>query len=138
MYKAKDLEECEIEQLVTELSKLSEEESRSLEGKIAIQEAGTALKYMKHEKSPGVDGFGAEFFKCFWKQLGPFVVRALNKAFEDGELFTTQNLYSLLVFPKATNLEIPLKTGYQPLSLKSYTKLDLPVSLTKLKGYYHH
>ena len=27
---------------------------------------------------------------CFWKQLGPFAVRALNKAFEDGELSTTQ------------------------------------------------
>ena len=25
-----------------------------------------------------------------WKQLGPFVVRALNKAIEDGELSTTQ------------------------------------------------
>ena len=45
---------------------------------------------MKHEKSPGTDGSGAEIFKCFWKQLGPFVVRALNKAFEDGELSTTQ------------------------------------------------
>ena len=90
LYKAKVLEECEIEQLVTEIPKLSEEESRSLEGKITIEEAGTALKKMKHEKSPGTDGFGAEFFKCFWKQLGPFVVRALNKAFEDGELSTTQ------------------------------------------------
>ena len=24
-------------------------------------------------------------YGCFWKQLGPFVVRALNKTFEDGE-----------------------------------------------------
>ena len=51
LYKAKDLKECEIEQLVTEIPKLSEEESRSLEGKIAIEEAGTALKNMKHEKA---------------------------------------------------------------------------------------
>ena len=42
------------------------------------------------KKSPGTDGFGATFVKCFWKQLGPFVVRAVNKAFEDGELSTTQ------------------------------------------------
>ena len=31
-----------------------------------------------------------KYFKCFWKQLGPFVVRALNQAFEDDELSTTQ------------------------------------------------
>ena len=65
LYKAKDLEECEIEQLVTEIPKLIQEESRSLAGKITIVEAGTSLKNMKHEKSPGTDGFGAEFFKCF-------------------------------------------------------------------------
>ena len=29
--------------------------------------------------------WGQNRFKCFWKQLGPFVVRALNKTFEDGE-----------------------------------------------------
>ena len=49
LYKAKDLEECEIEQLVTEIIKLSEEESRPLEGKITIEETGTALKHMKHK-----------------------------------------------------------------------------------------
>ena len=30
------------------------------------------------------------FFKCFWKQLGPFVVRASNDPFKVGELSTTQ------------------------------------------------
>ena len=100
MHKPKNLEECEIEQLVTEIPKLSEEESRSLEGKITIEEAGTALKNMKHEKSPGTDGFGAECFKCFWKQLRPFVARALNKAFEDGGLSTTQKGGIITCIPK--------------------------------------
>ena len=65
MYKAEDLEEREIEQLVAEIPKLSEEESRSLEGKTTIEEAETALKNMKHEKISRMDGFGAEFLKCF-------------------------------------------------------------------------
>ena len=116
LYKAKDLEECEIEQLVTEIPKLSEEESRSLEGKITIEEAGTALKNMKHEKSPGTDGFGAEFFKCFWKQLGPFVVRALNKAFEDGELSTTQKEGIITCIPKGDKPRDNIK-NWRPISL---------------------
>ena len=49
LYKTKDLEECEIEQLVAEIPKLFEEELRS-SGKITIKEAGTALKNMKQEK----------------------------------------------------------------------------------------
>ena len=81
---------------------------------------------------------GQNFSSAFGKQLGPFVVRALNKAFEDGELSTTQRKALLLVFPRAINLEITLKTGEQSLSLISYTKLDLPVSLTELKEYYQH
>ena len=116
LYPAKDLEECETEQLVTEIPKLSEEESRSLEGKITIEEAGTALKNMKHEKSPGTDGFGAEFFKFFWKQLGPFVVRALNKAFEDGELSTTQREGIITCIPKGDKLRDNIK-NWSPISL---------------------
>ena len=116
LYKAKDLEECEIEQLVTEIPNLSEEESRSLEGKITIEEAGTALTNMKHEKSPGTDGFGAEFFKCFWKQLGPFVVRALNKAFEDGELSTTPKEGIITCIPKGNKPRDNTK-NWRPISL---------------------
>ena len=63
LYKAKDLEECEIEQLVTEIPKLSEEELRSLEGKITIEEAGTALKNMKHEKKPWYGWFWGRIFQ---------------------------------------------------------------------------
>ena len=36
---------------------------------------------MKNYKSPGSDGFTAEFFKFFWLQLGSFVVRSLNAVF---------------------------------------------------------
>ena len=57
---------------------------------------------MKNEKSPGTDvmDLGVEFFQCFWKQLGPFVVRALNKAFEDGELSATQKEGLITCIPK--------------------------------------
>ena len=91
------------------------------------------------KKAPVRSDFGAEFFKCFWKQLGQFVVRALNKAFEDGELSTTQKEGIIICIPKGDKPRDTTK-NWRPISLLNviYKKLDLPVLLTKLKEYYHH
>ena len=40
------------------------------------------------------------FFKCFWGQIGDFVVRALNEAFRDGELSATQKQGIITCIPK--------------------------------------
>ena len=40
----------------------SQEESDSLEGPITLQEALSSIKQMKNDKSPGSEGFTAEFF----------------------------------------------------------------------------
>lgn len=47
--------------------KLSNEQSQSLEGLLTLEEISKTLKNMKSDKSPGSDGFTAEFFKVFWK-----------------------------------------------------------------------
>ena len=41
--------------------KLSPEEALSAEGLLTVTELGSALKDMKHNKTPGIDGFPAEF-----------------------------------------------------------------------------
>ena len=64
MYDARDLEECDIEDLIHRIPTLSPEESKSLEGTITLEEAGIAPKNVKNEKHPDTDGFGAEFLKC--------------------------------------------------------------------------
>ena len=45
--------------------KLSDEEAHSLEGKITYAELLHTLKQIKNEKSPGLDGYTAEFFRFF-------------------------------------------------------------------------
>ena len=47
-----------------------------------MDEASSALRKMKNNKSPGSDGFTSEFFKFFWRQLGHFIVRSLNEGFK--------------------------------------------------------
>ena len=43
-------------------SKLSDHDSSKLEGEITYIELSTALRNMKNNKSPGLDGFTVEFF----------------------------------------------------------------------------
>ena len=57
-----------------------------LEGKLKLEEISSALKQMKNNKCPGVDGFPAEFFKISWDKLKYFVLHALNFAIDTGEL----------------------------------------------------
>ena len=46
-------------------SKLSDKDSQDLEGEILYSELASALKNMKNNKSPGLDGFTVEFFLFF-------------------------------------------------------------------------
>ena len=69
---------------------LSQEESDNLEGPVAIQEALSALKQMKNDKSSGSDGCTIEFFKFFFTDLGTFMARSINYGFYSGQMSVTQ------------------------------------------------
>ena len=79
---------------------LTLQEKPSLEGEMTLAEASFALKNMKNYKSPGSDGFTAEFFQFFWLQLGSFVVRSLNDGFRKCELSTTHKEGVIICIPK--------------------------------------
>ena len=44
LYKSRDVEDCEINDLISEIPELSEVQQVSLEGEITLEEAGTVLK----------------------------------------------------------------------------------------------
>ena len=62
-------------------SRLNKNSSSELEGFISKEEALSALKLMKNNKSPGSDGFATKFYQFFWRDLGIFLVRSLNYGF---------------------------------------------------------
>lgn len=100
----------------TDIPKLEEQEASKLEGFITLEEAGQTLKHMKNNKSPGTSGFSADFFKVFWKQLGAFVVRAVNFGFVRGELSVTQQQGLIVCIPKENKNRHFLK-NWRPISL---------------------
>ena len=61
-----------------------------MEGEKIYQELSTALKNIKDSKSQGSDGFTAEFFKLFWKDMDIFILNSINYAYENDCLYVTQ------------------------------------------------
>ena len=66
--------------------KLNTTEAIALEGAIMKNELWNALKHMKHNKTPGIDGFPSEFYKIFWKYLKSCFLKALNDSMDRGKL----------------------------------------------------
>ena len=87
-----------------------------MEGLLTYEELSNALKCTKNNKSPGSDGFSAEFFKCFWKDIGHFVLKSLNYAFVNGELSITQKLGIISCIPKGDKPKRFL-SNWRPISL---------------------
>ena len=91
------------------IPKLNGDEASNLEGMLTLKEAGQTLKNMKNNKSPGTSGFSTDFFKAFWKQLGTFVVRAINFGLLQGELSITQQRGLIVCIPKENKCRNYLK-----------------------------
>ena len=107
----------DIEQYMNDsnMTKLKNEEANTIEGLLTYKEISDIL-YMKHDKSPGLSGFSAEFFKVFWRQLGIFVLRSLNLGYEIGELSITQRQGIITCIPKENKPKQFLK-NWRPLTL---------------------
>ena len=109
-------------------------ESNALEGPLKLDEISLALKNMKNNKCPGIDGFPAEFFKFFWGQLKFFVLRAINFAYESELMTTTMRTCIISCLPKGDKPRQFLK-NWRPISLLSVIyKLASTVISNRLKN----
>lgn len=64
------------------IKKLADKDSSSLEGPITLEQATETLNRLKSNRLPGSDGFTLQFFKDFWENLGAIVVRSINYAYD--------------------------------------------------------
>ena len=117
--------------------KLNKAESDSIEGPITYPEAASVLRAMSNNRSPGSDGFSAEFFKMFWKKMGQFIVRSVNYVFSKGELSITQREGIITCIPKENKPRQFVK-NYRPISLLNCVhNIASGVIAHRIKGTLH-
>ena len=122
LFKSKDtgLQDCNTHDLqnLSGFKMLSENDANSLEGCLTINEISKALKAMKNQKCPGIDGFPADFFKVFWAKLKFFVLRSLNCGYNTGQMSISLRQCIISCLPKGDKPRQFLK-NWRPISLLS-------------------
>ena len=76
-----ETENMELFSLVKNDPRLTEEEKMKCDFAITIEECIMALKGMARNKAPGITGFTAEFYICFWQQMAHLVDAYVREAF---------------------------------------------------------
>ena len=82
------------------ISPLTEENKTLCEGSITMDECLEALKDFKSGKTPGTDGFPAEFYRFFWTEISNELIDSFNYAFKSGSLSISQRRGIISLIPK--------------------------------------
>ena len=97
--------------------KLDENDAKTCEGAITLEEANIALKSMKNGSSPGSDGITIEFIKYFWNNVKSLITQSYNISFENGELSYTQRQGIITLIHKGKDLPRDQLDNWRPITL---------------------
>ena len=100
------------------IKKITATEAKQIEGYLTVQELTEALKNTKNNKTPGLDGFPAEFFKVFWNNLKICVAKAINTSFDKGLMSTSLRQCLITCLPKQGKKRENIE-NWRPLSMLS-------------------
>ena len=96
--------------------KLNQEEIENLNRPITSMEIETVIRNLPGNKSPGPNGFTAEFHQKFREELIPILFKLLQKIAEEGKLPNSFYEATITVVPKPDK-DPTKKENYRPISL---------------------
>ena len=80
--------------------KLNLEEIENLNRPITSMEIETVIRNLTANKSPGPDGFTAEFYQKFREELTPILLKVFQKIAEEGKLLNSSCEATITLIPK--------------------------------------
>ena len=94
---------------------LSSSERALCEGPLTFDKCQAAVDAMAHGKSPGLDGFPAEFYQRFWPLLGRDYVDVMNSCYSHGCLSPSQRTGLItLLYKRGDRLDMK---NWRPITL---------------------
>ena len=98
------------------LPKLNQEEIENLIRSITSTEIEIVINNLPTNKSPGPDGFTAEFYQKFREELTPILLKLLQKMAEEGKLPNSFYEDTITLIPKPDK-DATKKENYRSISL---------------------
>ena len=96
--------------------KLDQEEIENLNRPITSTEIETVIRNLPANKTPGPNGFTAQFYQEFREELTPILLKLFQKTAEEGKLPNSFYEASITVIPKPDK-DPTKKENYRPISL---------------------
>ena len=120
--------------------KLNQEEIENFNRPITSTQIKTVIRNCPANKSPGLDGFTAEFYQKFREELAPILLKLFQKISEEGKLPNSFYEATITLIPKPDK-DTTKKENCRPISLmnideKSLTKFQQTESNNILKRSY--